>query len=234
MRNTLFAPTWQELRAPAPPWGRANDDNRPTRALASTRNQVARQLRWAMVRPKRINAALEPLRHAPDPKGHGHWGDAARCPAANAPRGRSGRSQLECASAKLPKDLGPLPQASDLSFVGHPASSSPPAEQPAILALHVRAGQLVGQFFHVTGPMIVGRDPRNALVVPDRKMSRRHLSVEPDGEALLLCDLGSNNGTFVNGEPVASAILGVGAPVAPRLTQLEVVRVDGGIRMPPK
>src|SRR3954466_10223499 len=45
----------------------------------------------------------------------------------------------------------------------------------------------------------VGSDPTNDLVLSDSTVSRRHVEVERVGQRLLLRDLGSRNGTFVDG-----------------------------------
>ncbi len=52
----------------------------------------------------------------------------------------------------------------------------------------------------------IGREPGNDIVVPDASVSSRHarISRTPDGFAIE--DLGSRNGTFVNGEPVKQAV----------------------------
>lgn len=58
----------------------------------------------------------------------------------------------------------------------------------------------------VSGERIeIGRDPSSTLVLEDESCSRRHAVIfERDGK-LAIQDLGSANGTRVNGEPVASA-----------------------------
>ena len=56
----------------------------------------------------------------------------------------------------------------------------------------------------------IGRDARNHLNIPDHLMSRRHCVVELlDGQATLR-DVGSANGTYVNGMPVRERILAHG------------------------
>ncbi|MBN1487349.1 MAG: FHA domain-containing protein [Anaerolineae bacterium] len=48
----------------------------------------------------------------------------------------------------------------------------------------------------------MGRDRECSLVLPERQVSRYHTQIERDADGYLIRDLGSKNGTFVNGEPV--------------------------------
>lgn len=60
--------------------------------------------------------------------------------------------------------------------------------------------QVSGSRVTVTGPLIAGRDPGCDLVLEDSRVSRRHLSLAPDGsDRLRVRDLGSSNGTRVDG-----------------------------------
>ena len=47
-------------------------------------------------------------------------------------------------------------------------------------------------------PLLLGRDPTNRVQIHDTEVSRRHAEIRGSGEAFLLADLGSANGTFVN------------------------------------
>lgn len=53
----------------------------------------------------------------------------------------------------------------------------------------------------------IGRSAGNQVVLNDTRVSRRHAEIFWDGEQMVLNDLGSNNGTFVNGKAVTSLIL---------------------------
>ena len=55
----------------------------------------------------------------------------------------------------------------------------------------------------VSGLYIVGREASmGELAISDRRLSRQHFALLYDNEALKLQDLGSTNGTQVNGIPV--------------------------------
>ena len=64
--------------------------------------------------------------------------------------------------------------------------------------LRCLAGPLAGQVVEVTSAMVVGRRAAD-LVVDDPQVSRRHAGLNPAGDALEVEDLGSLNGTWVNG-----------------------------------
>lgn len=53
-----------------------------------------------------------------------------------------------------------------------------------------------------TAPIAIGRSGENAVVLVHERVSRRHAQVEWDGERYLLRDLGSRNGTFLNGRRI--------------------------------
>ena len=47
--------------------------------------------------------------------------------------------------------------------------------------------------------LTIGRLPECTITLADTNVSRKHAEVRPDGAGFLLSDLGSTNGTFVNG-----------------------------------
>lgn len=55
-----------------------------------------------------------------------------------------------------------------------------------------------------TQPLVIGRSSKNAIVIADDRSSRRHAEVFYENEAWKVRDLGSRNGTFVDGNPVQS------------------------------
>ncbi len=54
-------------------------------------------------------------------------------------------------------------------------------------------------------PLRVGRDQSSDLVLPSHTVSRHHATIEEDGEGFRVVDLGSRNGTRLNGRPVTAA-----------------------------
>ena len=55
--------------------------------------------------------------------------------------------------------------------------------------------------------LVVGRDPSCGLVLEDPRVSKRHARLEWNGKGWSLEDLGSKNGTWVDGAPVSGAPL---------------------------
>ncbi|MEP7271503.1 MAG: sigma 54-interacting transcriptional regulator [Acidobacteriota bacterium] len=69
--------------------------------------------------------------------------------------------------------------------------------------LVVLAGPIKGAEIVLTGsPLTIGREAGNSITLPDLSVSRRHCSIETIEGGLVLRDLDSFNGCFVNGVPV--------------------------------
>lgn len=63
-------------------------------------------------------------------------------------------------------------------------------------------------------PLTIGRDPANVLTLDDPNVSRFHAVIKRSAAKVELRDLGSLNGTRVNGQPVSRAVLSEGAELA--------------------
>jgi sigma-B regulation protein RsbU (phosphoserine phosphatase) len=59
-----------------------------------------------------------------------------------------------------------------------------------------------GQRFNFSRSVILGRGQQCDVVLPEASVSRRHAQISVADERCFLIDLGSGNGTFLNGEPV--------------------------------
>src|SRR5437899_3669615 len=95
------------------------------------------------------------------------------------------------------------------------------------VTLTVIGGPHEGQTFSFSGhdTFLVGRSKRAHFRLPakDRYFSRFHFLVEVNPPYCRLMDLGSRNGTYVNGEKVASADLKNGDEIKAGHTLLRVV-----------
>jgi predicted component of type VI protein secretion system len=68
----------------------------------------------------------------------------------------------------------------------------------------MRSGPTPGATFPLEGEQItIGRDPANTVSINDAEVSRRHARLTFQGGKYVLEDLGSTNGTFVNGQRLA-------------------------------
>lgn len=88
----------------------------------------------------------------------------------------------------------------------------------------VRKGPQVGQIFPLQGSsLIVGRDPMNDIVINDLEISRQHARFTQLDDGYQIEDLGSTNGTAVNGERLGSE--------PRRLQSGSVINMGSGVRL---
>jgi pSer/pThr/pTyr-binding forkhead associated (FHA) protein len=72
----------------------------------------------------------------------------------------------------------------------------------ADLLLEIVEGAGAGRQHGLEGPLEIGREAHMPFQLDDRKVSRRHARVNPEGGRAWVEDLGSSNGTFVNDQPI--------------------------------
>src|SRR5215813_841438 len=74
---------------------------------------------------------------------------------------------------------------------------------PMIPKLISISGPLEGTTFSITdADVTIGRGPSNSICIADPLLSRQHCRITREGDVFNLHDLGSFNGTFVNGVPI--------------------------------
>jgi hypothetical protein len=76
------------------------------------------------------------------------------------------------------------------------------------------------------GSTVIGRGDQANMRLPDVGISRRHARLDFDGAQVVLTDLGSTNGTMVNGQRVSAVALNPGDMIQLGTTTL-TYRVDG-------
>ncbi len=77
------------------------------------------------------------------------------------------------------------------------------------------AGPFRGDVFPLRdGDVSIGRESSNDLCITDAALSRRHCLLMPKSEQFAIRDLGSRNGTRVNGVPVDEQLLSHGDQIA--------------------
>lgn len=94
--------------------------------------------------------------------------------------------------------------------------------------LLIKTGEEKGKSYPIRDSVVlIGRDSSNTITLPDKKVSRKHASISPQGSEFLIEDLGSANGTMVNNRPVRQQILKPGDEVRMGSTLLEfAIRTD--------
>ena len=118
-------------------------------------------------------------------------------------------------------------------------TSANPPQGSAGLALKILVGDRKDEVVRVLHEVLIGRAPECDLRVGDPRVSRRHVVVSNPGGHLVLRDLQSQNGTWVNSSRVDHVRLRMGDLIrvgsirlqvvqAPRFQQRSMMLVDGG------
>lgn len=122
-----------------------------------------------------------------------------------------------------------------------PAPSSPPAPlfpssppSPPLASLLIRGGALKGKRLPVRSPVVnIGRADYNDIVLPEASVSTAHAKLQRREGVWMIADLGSTNGTTVDGETVTGELpLSPGATI--RFGEVAVLfePMDAGVDAP--
>jgi hypothetical protein len=88
--------------------------------------------------------------------------------------------------------------------------------------LRVVSGPAAGQTLQVEGEVIIGREG-DGLAIPDKEISRRHTAVRQTERGVEIEDLGSMNGTFVDGRRITDPVtLTIGGTIEVGSSQIRV------------
>ena len=71
-------------------------------------------------------------------------------------------------------------------------------------------GQVFGRTFAIEQPLTIGRAPVCDVTIPEPTLSRCHVRLSPTAEGMLVQDLGSTNGTYINGQRISQWIARAG------------------------
>ena len=147
--------------------------------------------------------------------------DSAARPSSGAgdpgPRGKPQRG----ADSATDDDAGSRPRVDQTAVFVVPAVDSPRAT-----LREVRPDGSTQSFVVDGRPLTIGRGPDNGLVVQDSRASRNHARIYGRQGALLLADLGSTNGSWVNDRRVQEIALGEGDQIRIGDTILVVESVE--------
>lgn len=147
---------------------------------------------------------------------------AAAAPAPPTPKARAEDDALKALRSTVPNPpakpapAGPPPAPAAAARLndtmhGTPAAAVPPGPLASIL---VRSGTKKGQRIPIRVPVVnIGRAEYNDIVLPEESVSTQHAKLQRRDGVWFLVDLGSTNGTFVDGEKLSGE-----TPIAPGST----------------
>lgn len=98
------------------------------------------------------------------------------------------------------------------------------------LILRGVSGAAFGKTFPVGKEMIIGRQHDCDIPIPAEEISRHHVRIKPGVEGLLVEDLGSANGTYINGKRVQQGLLKPGDEL--RLDSIRFMLIAPGMEIP--
>lgn len=113
----------------------------------------------------------------------------------------------------------PMPSAAAPS---HPTQAY--ASSPTALTLLISSGPMAGHRQPLIGALEIGREGAGLSLSHDTQASRRHALLTPTLDGAELRDLGSTNGTYVNGQRVQAASVKPGDAIRVGSTELQLVR----------
>jgi FHA domain len=128
------------------------------------------------------------------------------------------------------RDIGGAPQESIVLGAAEASAlraehGLPEPARPARFVVLEGPGLRKGSTFDVSAPTVVGRDPDSGIALDgDEFASGRHARIEARTDGVWIEDLGSTNGTFVNGERVTAERLSPGDVVRVGQTELRLER----------
>jgi serine/threonine protein kinase len=178
---------------------------------------------------KHLSAPIPSVRHVRPDVSAGVDGIIKRCMAKSADERYQTPAELIAdidrvlgrSPAEIPAEPAPFaaPPVEPAPFVPPPVKPAPVAAAPVnhipepamnnygltSAQLRMRRGPLPGRSFPLAGEKAyVGRDQGNDIVIDDPEVSRRHAGISRGPSGYSIEDVGSTNGTFVNGVRITS------------------------------
>ena len=77
----------------------------------------------------------------------------------------------------------------------------------AQLLLRGVSGVTFGKTFKLVGSMVIGREKECDITIPNDEISRQHARIIARPGSIMIEDMGSSNGTYVNNQPVQKAVV---------------------------
>jgi pSer/pThr/pTyr-binding forkhead associated (FHA) protein len=125
-------------------------------------------------------------------------------------------------AARTPARPAPTPKSAPRATPPKPAAA--PKKRSAARTLAVTTGPLAGTTLPLgADPITIGRADSSTLVVADDYVSTNHARLIPNGDAWVLEDLNSTNGTFLDRTKVTAPMpVAIGVPIRIGKTTLEL------------
>ena len=83
--------------------------------------------------------------------------------------------------------------------------------KPKVPCLVVLEGTSVGEVYKLEKfPLLLGRDSSCDIPITEEGVSRQHARIERKDKSYVIADLGSTNGTYINGLPINQSVLSEG------------------------
>ncbi|MEM1417230.1 MAG: DUF4388 domain-containing protein [Myxococcota bacterium] len=111
-----------------------------------------------------------------------------------------------------------------------PKMTTPPTAQARAFALRFISGKYQGGEFPLpeNGEIVIGRSSELDMVLVEDMVSRRHAKITVTNAQIFIQDLGSTNGSFVNGEKIKRARLSEGDRILIGTSIIKVVSAEHG------
>lgn len=155
-----------------------------TRQLEGWLGQVATRRELTVLDRIQVRIVEDPTAHPRDPRIRSEITDSVRPPRPHRPTMRPQSSWQRPAAAEQ-------------------TTAMPVRVGRGGVILRATGGQLVGQEFRIDhGSTSIGRSQDNVIVLDLPDVSRHHARLERNGEHVRVFDLGSTNGTRINGEAI--------------------------------
>ncbi len=120
----------------------------------------------------------------------------------------------------VPQEAQSVPVGSDTMVLARPEATSPESARRAYLMVSTRGSSPVQ--FELGGALIgIGRASDNDVILDDPMVSRHHCQLKLQHGAYSFTDLGSRNGSSVNGQQVSQVALGPGDLIRIGDTEIE-------------
>ncbi|HKH16280.1 MAG TPA: FHA domain-containing protein [Solirubrobacteraceae bacterium] len=111
------------------------------------------------------------------------------------------RSALKDLRRSAYDDSGPAPDYADATGMHAAGSAARPGGTPR-LRVGSGAGLRAGAAYDLSEGALLGRGDQADIVLEDSFASSNHARLVPHGDVIVLEDLGSTNGTYLNDEPL--------------------------------